>query len=87
LAAGGRAEAGPGFAPTTQAHTPRTLSQPPTRPPNWQATVTEPFFTNARLFWAGATQVPLNYFVPLKHALFYHIQIGFYLQVGIVWSG
>lgn len=44
------------------------------------ATVTEPFFTNARLFWAGATQVPLNYFVPLKHALFYHIQIGFYLQ-------
>ncbi|GBF89705.1 LAG1 longevity assurance [Raphidocelis subcapitata] len=44
------------------------------------ATCTEPYFTNPQQFWAGATQVPLNYYVPLKHALFYHIQIGFYLQ-------
>lgn len=40
----------------------------------------EPYFTDPHRFWDGATALPLNYYMPLKHNLFYQMQIGFYLQ-------
>lgn len=40
----------------------------------------EPYFTDPRHYWTGATQFPLNYYVPFKMTLFYLIEIGFYIQ-------
>lgn len=43
-------------------------------------TFREPYFLEPRHYWTGATQFPLNYYVPFKTTLFYLIEIGFYLQ-------
>jgi hypothetical protein len=40
----------------------------------------EPWLLNPFRFWDGATAFPLNYHVPFKIALFYLIEIGFYIQ-------
>lgn len=43
-------------------------------------TFQEPYFLSPIRFWDGATTFPLNYHVPFKIALFYLIEIGFYIQ-------
>eukprot|EP00878_Enallax_costatus_P020493 GHUV01021669.1.p1 GENE.GHUV01021669.1~~GHUV01021669.1.p1 ORF type:complete len:247 (+),score=26.86 GHUV01021669.1:389-1129(+) len=43
-------------------------------------TYREPYFLDPYHYWTGATQFPLNYYVPFKTTLFYLIEIGFYIQ-------
>jgi len=55
---------------------------PPHHPHHQQGCVPEKFFTNQIHFWTDADRLPLNFYMPLKHVMFYQAQIGFYLQVG-----
>lgn len=41
----------------------------------------EPWFKDPHHFWSGATQFPLDSYVPFKISLFYLLEIGFYIQV------